>query len=193
MLPGMAAATTAPTRRRTAAASAAPRRGAHEPPVARRLAAAVLDLVALPVAVVAVAEAAWRTGVLGLAGVSPDGWRAWSWSFAAVAWTVAAAALAYHAVCIARWGATPGKRLCGLRVEATGGAPVGPARALWRAAWAAALYLPWVAAPLLAVAGSLAVVTGGRRSPADRAAGTRVVRTSTTARPRRWPSAGRRR
>ncbi len=154
-------------------------------PIARRLAAAAVDLTVVPVAVVAVAEVAWRTGVLGLLGVSPDGWRAWSWSFPAVAWTVAAAALATQAVGVARWGATPGKRLCGLRVETRDGTPVGPARAVGRAAVSAALYLPWVAAPLLAVAGTLSVAAGSRRSPADRAAGTRVVRAPTTARPRR--------
>jgi uncharacterized RDD family membrane protein YckC len=171
----MAAATTTarPTRRRRERAPAP-----TAPPVARRLAAAAVDVTLVPVTVVAVAEAAWRTGLLGLVGVSPDGWRAWSWSFPAVAWTVAAAGLAYHAVSVARWGATPGKRLCGLRVEARDGAPIGAVRALGRAACAAALYLPWVAAPLLAVAGTLSVVAGSRRSPADRAAGTRVVRSS---------------
>jgi uncharacterized RDD family membrane protein YckC len=150
-------------------------------PLGRRLTAAAVDLTVVPVAVLAVAEAAWRTGLLGLVGVSPAGWRAWSWSFPAVAWTVAAAALAYHAAFVARWGATPGKLLCGLRVEARdGGAPVGPARALGRGTCAAALYLPWVAAPLLAVAGALSVAAGSRRSPADRAAGTRVVRSAPT-------------
>jgi uncharacterized RDD family membrane protein YckC len=147
-------------------------------PVGRRLTAAAVDLTVVPLAVVTVAEAAWRTGILGLLGVSADGWRTWSWSFPAVAWTVAAAALAYHAAFVARWGATPGKRLCGLRVEARDGGPVGAARALGRGTCAAALYLPWFAAPLLAVAGALSVAAGSRRSPADRAAGTRVVRSA---------------
>jgi uncharacterized RDD family membrane protein YckC len=182
----MAVATTTKTHRRQPAA----------PPIGRRLVAAAVDLTLVPVAVVAVAEAAWRTGVLGLLGVSPDGWRAWSWSFPAVAGTVAAAGFAYHALSVARWGATPGKRLCGLRIEARDGGPVGPARSAGRAAWAAALYLPWVVAPLLAVAGTLSLAAGTRRSPADRAAGTRVVRAvraPTTVRPCPSPSAGRRR
>ncbi|HET6953016.1 MAG TPA: RDD family protein, partial [Acidimicrobiales bacterium] len=112
---------------------------------------------------------------LRLLGVSAAGWAAWSWSFGRVAWTVAAAALAYHALCIARWGRTAGKWLTGLRVEMPAGGPVGPARALWRGVWAAAVYLPWVVAPALLVGGWLTVVAGDRRSPADRAAGTRVV------------------
>jgi uncharacterized RDD family membrane protein YckC len=145
-------------------------------PVGRRLVAAVVDLTLVPLAVVGAAEVAWRTGLLGLAGVSPAGWVAWSWSFARVAWTVAVAALAYHAVCTARWGATPGLRLAGLRVVAGDGTPLGPGRALWRGAWAAALHLPSVLAVVLAITGTVAVAVGDRRSPADRVAGTRVVR-----------------
>lgn len=137
--------------------------------------AALVDLALVPVGVLALAELAWRSGLLGLVGVGARQWAAWSWSFGPVAWTVAAAALAYHAGCTARWGRTAGKRLVGLRVEAPGGGPVGPWRALWRGVWGAALFLPSVLAPVLAVAGGVAVAAGSRRSPADRAAGTRVV------------------
>jgi uncharacterized RDD family membrane protein YckC len=155
-------------------------------PVGRRLAAAVVDLALVPLVVVGAAEVGWRSGLLGLVGVSPAGWVAWSWSFARVAWTVAAAALAYHAVCTARWGATPGLRLAGLRVVAHNSdgddAPLTPWRALWRGAWAAALYLPSVLAVVLAIAGAVTVAVGDRRSPADRVAGTRVVRSGTAPR-----------
>jgi len=144
-------------------------------PVGRRAVAALVDLALVPVVVLGVAEAAWRSGLLGLLGVGPRTWAAWSWSFGPVAWTVAAAALVYHFACTARWGRTAGKRLVGLRVEAPGGGPVGRWRALWRGVWTAALFLPSVLAPVLAVAGGVSIVAGARRSPADRAAGTRVV------------------
>jgi uncharacterized RDD family membrane protein YckC len=144
-------------------------------PVWRRVVAALVDLTLVPVVVLALAEGAWRSGLLGLFGVGAREWAAWSWSFGPVAWTVAAAALAYHFACTAQWGCTAGKRLVGLRVEAHGGGPVGPWRALWRGVWAAALFLPSVLAPVLAVAGGVAVAAGTRRSPADRAARTRVV------------------
>jgi uncharacterized RDD family membrane protein YckC len=143
--------------------------------VARRLAAAAIDLALVPLVVVTAAELAWRTGVLRLLGVTPATWTGWSWSFTRVAWTVAAAAFAYHAVAAARWGRTVGKLVAGLRVESGAGTPVGPWRALWRASWNAAVYLPSVLAPLLAMAACVAVAVGDRRSPGDRAAGTRVV------------------
>jgi uncharacterized RDD family membrane protein YckC len=155
-----------------------PRRRPVDPgraPIGRRVVAALVDLALVPVVVLGVAELAWRSGLLGLLGVGPQAWAAWSWSFGPVAWTVAAAALAYHFACTARWGRTAGKRLVGLRVEAPGGGPVGPWRALWRGVWGAALFLPSVFAPVLAVAAGVAVAAGSRRSPADRAAGTRVV------------------
>src|SRR5262245_43292720 len=98
-------------------------------PVGRRLVAAVVDLTLVPVVVVAAAEAAWRSGLLGLAGVSEAGWVSWSWSFGRVAWTITAAALGYYALCTARWGATAGQRLAGLRVVTGAGAPVGSS---WR-------------------------------------------------------------
>ncbi len=148
---------------------------ARRAPIVRRLVAALVDLTLVPVVVLAGAEVAWRSGLLALLGVGAGAWAAWSWSFGPVAWTVAAAALAYHAGCTARWGGTPGKRLVGLRVEARDGGRVGPWRALWRGTWGAALFLPSVLAPVLAVVGGVAVAAGARRSPADRAAGTRVV------------------
>ncbi len=145
-------------------------------PLGRRLVAGLVDLTLVPVVLLVVAEVAWRAGALRLLGVSSAGWVAWSWSFTRVAWTVAVAALAYHALCTARWGRTLGKRVVGLRVEMTAGGPVGLWRALWRGMWGAAVYLPSVLAPVLVVVGWMAVATGERRSPADRAAGTRVVR-----------------
>jgi uncharacterized RDD family membrane protein YckC len=145
-------------------------------PVGRRLVAALVDLALVPVAVLAVAEALWRTGALRLAGVSPAGWVAWSWSFGRVAWTVAAAALAYNTVGVARWGGTVGTWVAGLRVETADGGRVGPLRALGRGSVGAAVYLPSVLAPVLVVVGWVTVAAGERRSPADRAAGTRVVR-----------------
>jgi uncharacterized RDD family membrane protein YckC len=145
-------------------------------PVGRRLVAALVDLTLVPVAVLAVAEALWRTGALSLAGVSPAGWVAWSWSFGRVAWTVAAAALAYNTVGVARWGGTVGTWVAGLRVETADGGRVGPLRALGRGSVGAAVYLPSVLAPVLVVVGWVTVAAGERRSPADRAAGTRVVR-----------------
>jgi uncharacterized RDD family membrane protein YckC len=145
-------------------------------PVGRRLVAALVDLALVPVAVLAVAEALWRTGALRLAGVSPAGWIAWSWSFGRVAWTVAAAALAYNTVGVARWGGTVGTWVAGLRVETADGGRVGPLRALGRGSVGAAVYLPSVLAPVLVVVGWVTVAVGERRSPADRAAGTRVVR-----------------
>ena len=94
-----------------------------------------------------------------------------------MAWTITAAALAYHALCTARWGATAGQRLVRLRVVTDAGAPVGSSwRAVGRGAWGAALYLPSVLAPVLAVVATVLVASGERRSPADRTTGTRVVR-----------------
>lgn len=179
------------------AASAAPRSRRHTPPAARararaasrtvpdaparapvgrRLVAALVDLALVPVVVLVVAEALWRTGALRLAGVSQAGWISWSWSFGRVAWTVAAAALAYNTVAVARWGRTVGTWVAGLRVETASGGRVGPLRALGRGAVGAAVYLPSVLAPVLVVVGWVTVAMGERRSPADRAAGTRVVR-----------------
>ncbi len=184
----MAASAPSRSRRYTPPAARARARAASVPetparaPIGRRLVAALVDLALVPVAVLAVAEVLWQTGALRLAGVSTAGWISWSWSFGRVAWTVAAAALAYNAVGVARWGGTVGTWVAGLRVETATGERVGPLRGLGRGAVGAAVYLPSVLAPVLVVVGWVTVAAGERRSPADRAAGTRVVRSVPAAR-----------
>ncbi|HET8621684.1 MAG TPA: RDD family protein [Acidimicrobiales bacterium] len=145
-------------------------------PVARRALAAVVDGVAVVLGVIGLAEAGWRTGLWRAMGASTAGWVDWAWSFHKVAWTMVATAVVYHGLTTARWQASPGKLLAGLRVEvAAGGRP--PARlAWWRALWSATTFIPSVVTPLVVTAGWLATAGGSRRSLADRAAGTRVVR-----------------
>ena len=166
--------------RRTAKPAPAARAGrAAEParaPAGRRTIAAVVDGAAVLAIVLGGSELGWRTGALGALGVSEAGWLDWAWSFHRVAWTMAVVAVVYHAVCTALWQRTPGKLLAGLRVEADGGGRLPPSRALWRAAWSATTFIPSLITPLLVTGAWLAAVLGGRRSLADRAAGSRVVR-----------------
>jgi uncharacterized RDD family membrane protein YckC len=178
-----------PSRRYTPAKSSARRRapaaGAEpdRPPVAaawRRVGAALLDALVPAVVVIAGADLAWAAGLLRLAGVSDAGWVAWSWSFHRVAWTVAAAAFAYQAVCVGRWQATPGKRALGLRVARSDGGRPGWRTALWRAAWPAAVFVPTFISPLVLAAGWMVVADGQRRSLGDHAAGTLVQRSPRT-------------
>jgi uncharacterized RDD family membrane protein YckC len=190
MLPGVSiASATVTTRprasrrytppRQPAAAAKAKREAKAEPkqaPAGRRTIAAVLDGAAVVTLVLGGAELGWRTGALGVLGVSAAGWVDWAWSFHRVAWTMAGVAVAYHAVCTAMWQRTPGKRLAGLRVEAEGGGPLPTGRALWRALWSATTFIPSVVTPLVVTGGWLASARGGRRSLADRASGSRVVR-----------------
>jgi uncharacterized RDD family membrane protein YckC len=145
-------------------------------PAGRRTVAAVVDGAAVLTVVLGGAELAWRTGALRALGVSAAGWVDWAWSFNRVAWTLAGVAVLYHGLCTVLWQRTPGKLLAGLRVEADGGGRLPPARALWRAAWSATTFIPSLITPLLVTAAWLASVLGGRRSLADRAAGSRVVR-----------------
>lgn len=145
-------------------------------PTGRRTFAAVVDGVAVLAIVLGGAELGWRTGALRVLGVSTDGWVDWAWSFHRVAWTMAGVAVVYHGVCTALWQRTPGKRLAGLRVEAEDGGPLAPGRALWRSLWSATTFIPSVITPLVVTGGWLASARGGRRSLADRAAGSRVVR-----------------
>ncbi|HEX6420897.1 MAG TPA: RDD family protein [Acidimicrobiales bacterium] len=143
---------------------------------ARRLAAAAVDATIVPALALGGAEVARWSSVLRLAGVSDAGWSTWSRSYALVAWTVVAAAVAYHGLCTAAWQRTPGKALAGLVVVAGDGRRPGPAVALWRAAWSAAPYAPALLAPALVVIAATSVLSPARLSLADRAAGTRVVR-----------------
>lgn len=143
---------------------------------ARRTAAALVDAVLVPAVVVVVAEVAWWSGLLGVVGVTDAGWAAWSGSYPAVAWTVLVAAVAYHALCTARWQATVGKRIVGLAVVAEDGTALGPGAVLWRAAWNAAVFAPAVLAPAAALISGVGLWAPGHRSLGDRAAGTRVVR-----------------
>jgi uncharacterized RDD family membrane protein YckC len=145
-------------------------------PLGRRTVAAVVDGTVVVLGVIGLAEAGWRAGLWRALGASDAGWVDWAWSFDKVAWTMVVAAVVYHGLCTALWQATPGKRLAGLRVEAVaGGRP--PARvAWWRALWSATTFVPSVVTPLVVTGGWLATAAGPRRSLADRAAGTRVVR-----------------
>lgn len=171
---------TPPRRAVSAAGSPGPRAAAvpapAAAPVARRALAAVVDGVAVVLGVICLAEAGWRTGLWRAMGASTAGWVDWAWSFHKVAWTMVATAVVYHGLTTALWQASPGKRLAGLRVEVVaGGRP--PARlAWWRALWSATTFIPSVVTPLVVTAGWLATAGGSRRSLADRAAGTRVVR-----------------
>jgi uncharacterized RDD family membrane protein YckC len=189
MLPGVSATTaTATTRPRASrrytppgrpAATATKARAEAKPtaaPAGRRTVAAVLDGAAVITLVLGGAELGWRTGALRAFGVSAAGWVDWAWSFHRVAWTMAGVAVVYHGVCTALWQRTPGKRLAGLRVEAEDGGPLAPGRALWRSLWSATTFIPSVITPLVVTGGWLASARGGRRSLADRAAGSRVVR-----------------
>jgi uncharacterized RDD family membrane protein YckC len=193
MLPGVSAtastASTATTRprasrrytppRQPAAVAKAKAKATSEPtaaPAGRRTVAAVLDGAAVITLVLGGAELGWRTGALRALGVSAAGWVDWAWSFHRVAWTMAGVAVVYHGVCTALWQRTPGKRLAGLRVEAEDGGPLAPGRALWRSLWSATTFIPSVITPLVVTGGWLASARGGRRSLADRAAGSRVVR-----------------
>lgn len=142
----------------------------------RRAGAAVLDAMVPAVVVIAGADLAWATGLLRLVGVSDAAWLAWSWSFQPVAWTVAAAALAYQAVCIGLWQATPGKRALGLRVVRSDGGRPGWRSALWRGAWPAAVFVPTFISPLVLAAAWMVVADRQRRSLGDHAAGTLVLR-----------------
>jgi uncharacterized RDD family membrane protein YckC len=146
----------------------------------RRAGAALLDAVVPAVVVIAGADLAWAAGLLRLAGVSDAGWVAWSWSFHRVAWTVAAAAFAYQAVCVGRWQATLGKRALGLRVARHDGGRPGWRTALWRAAWPAAVFVPTFISPLVLAAGWMVLADGQRRSLGDHAAGTLVQRSPRT-------------
>jgi len=152
-------------------------------PAGRRTVAAVVDGLAVLAVVLGGAELGWRTGALRALGVSAAGWVDWSWSFHRVAWTLVGVAVVYHGLCTALWQRTPGKLLAGLRVEADGGGRLPPARALWRAAWSATTFIPSLITPLLVTGAWLASVVGGRRSLADRAAGSRVVRARAAAGP----------
>ena len=152
-------------------------------PAGRRTFAAVVDGVAVLAIVLGGAELGWRTGALRVLGVSTDGWVDWAWSFHRVAWTLAVVAVIYHGLCTALWQRTPGKLLAGLRVEAEGGGRLTPARALWRGAWSATTFIPSLITPLLVTGAWLASAVGGRRSLADRAAGSRVVRARAAAGP----------
>jgi uncharacterized RDD family membrane protein YckC len=145
-------------------------------PLVRRTVAAVVDGMVVVLGVIGLAEAGWRSGLWRVLGASAAGWVDWAWSFNKVAWTMVVAAVVYHGLCTALWQATLGKRLAGLRVEAlAGGRP--PARvAWWRALWSATTFVPSVVTPLVVTGGWLATAGGPRRSLADRAAGTRVVR-----------------
>jgi len=163
----------------TATAKAKPAKAKADPtaaPAGRRTVAAVLDGAAVITLVLGGAELGWRTGALRALGVSAADWVDWAWSFHRVAWTMAGVAVAYHGVCTALWQRTPGKRLAGLRVEADTGGPLTPGRALWRGLWSATTFIPSVVTPLVVTGGWLASARGGRRSLADRAAGSRVVR-----------------
>ena len=161
--------------RRTVPATAGTRAPAAAP-LARRTVAAVVDGTVVVLGVIGLAEAGWRSGLWRALGASAAGWVDWAWSFNKVAWTMVVAAVVYHGLCTALWQATPGKRLAGLRVEAlAGGRP--PARvAWWRALGSATTFVPSVITPLVVTGGWLATAGGPRRSLADRAAGTRVVR-----------------
>jgi uncharacterized RDD family membrane protein YckC len=176
-----------PPRRAAASGSTAARsRRAAETvraPAGRRTIAAVVDGVVVLAIVLGGAELGWRTGALRALGVSAAGWVDWAWSFHRVAWTLAGVAVVYHGLCTALWQRTPGKLLVGLRVEADGGGRLSPARALWRAAWSATTFIPSLITPLLVTGAWLASVVGGRRSLADRAAGSRVVRARAAAGP----------
>jgi uncharacterized RDD family membrane protein YckC len=171
---------TPPRRAATSGSSAAGRETRPaEParaPAGRRTLAAVVDGAAVLAIVLGGAELGWRTGALRMLGVSAAGWVDWAWSFHRVAWTLAGVAVVYHGLCTALWQRTPGKLLAGLRVEADGGGRLPATRALWRAAWSATTFIPSLITPLLVTAAWLASVLGGRRSLADRAAGSRVVR-----------------
>ena len=143
---------------------------------ARRLTAAVIDALLVPAVVLGAAELAWSSGALRVAGVGAAGWHTWSRSYVLVAWTVTAVAAAYHGVCTTAGRRTPGKALVGLAVVTDDGQPSRPVAAVWRAAWSAVIYAPVVLAPVVAVVAGVLSLTGGHRSIADRAAGTRVVR-----------------
>ncbi|HEY7071452.1 MAG TPA: RDD family protein [Acidimicrobiales bacterium] len=160
----------------TAKAKRAPKAEPTTAPAGRRTVAAVLDGAAVITLVLGGAELGWRTGALPALGVSAAGWVDWAWSFHRVAWTMAGVAVVYHGVCTALWQRTPGKRLAGLRIEAETGGPLTPGRALWRGLWSATTFIPSVVTPLVVTGGWLASARGGRRSLADRAAGSRVVR-----------------
>lgn len=136
---------------------------------ARRTAAALADAVLVPAAVVVAAEVAWWSGLLAVVGVTDAGWAAWSGSYPAVAWTVLVAAVAYHALCTARWQATVGKRIVGLAVVAEDGTALGPGAALWRAAWNAVVFAPAVLAPAAALVSGVGAV--GARAPVARRPG----------------------
>ena len=146
----------------------------------------MVDGTVIVLGVIGMAEAGWRSGLWRALGASSAGWVDWAWSFDKVAWTMVGAAVVYHGLCTALWQATPGKRLAGLRIEAVaGGRP--PARvAWWRALWSATTFVPSVVTPLVVTGGWLATAGGPRRSLADRAAGTRVVR-ATGAKPAENP------
>ena len=188
MLTGVSTATaSAATRPRASRRYTPPRRteaarstsGPVEPvraPAGRRTLAALVDGAAVLAVVLGGAELGWRTGALRAVGVSAAGWVDWAWSFTRVAWTMVAVAVAYHGACTALWQRTPGKLLAGLRVEAEGGGRLPAGRALWRALWSATTFIPSVITPLVVTGGWLASTLGGRRSLADRAAGSRVVR-----------------
>ena len=145
-------------------------------PVARRALAAVVDGVAVVLGVICLAEAGWRTEAAGAMGASTAGWVDWAWSFHKVAWTMVATAVVYHGLTTARWQARPGQA-AGRAARRGRGRGRPPARlAWWRALWSATTFIPSVVTPLLVTAGWLATAGGSRRSLADRAAGTRVVR-----------------
>lgn len=158
--------------------TAAPESRLDVAPVWRRWCAAVLDAAVPALTVIAGGELLWTTGLLRLGGVSDDAWVTWSWSFQRVAWTVAAAALVYHAVCIARWQATPGKRLLGLRVVTQDGGRPGGWVAVWRATWQAAVFVPTFISPLVLLASWAMVPDSRHRSLGDHAAGTLVLRSA---------------
>jgi uncharacterized RDD family membrane protein YckC len=145
-------------------------------PVMRRTVAAMVDGAAVVLGVVGLAEAGWRTGLWRALGATTAGWVDWAWSFHRVAWTMMAAAAVYHGVCTVLWQRTPGKLLAGLRVETLDGGRVPGRMAWWRGLWSATTFVPSVITPLLVTAGWLTTTAGSRRSLADRAAGTRVVR-----------------
>jgi uncharacterized RDD family membrane protein YckC len=146
------------------------------PPMWKRLAARVIDVVAVATWVFALAIAHIFLHLPLWSGtVAPEPWGTW---FLTVI-TFAVCYAAYEIVFVAKTGATPGKDYMGLAVvDATTGAhpTYGQAARRW--------FLPgivqpipgaWVSGVLTLVWGATALVDDERRAVHDRLAGTRVV------------------
>jgi uncharacterized RDD family membrane protein YckC len=154
-----------------------PGQGAQaQPPMWRRLAARVIDMVA-------VATWVWTLAIahifihlqLWSNEVTPEPWG--NWFLTTITFVVCYAA--YEIVFVSRTGATPGKDLMGLQVvdAATGGRPsANQAARRW--------FLPgivqpipgaWIGAVLTGIWGLTAFVDPERRTVHDRLAGTRVA------------------